>query len=85
MHRIIKVKPLSGYRLWLKYADDTEGIVDLSHLVGKGVFQAWANQSFFESARINPENHTVEWEGGIDLCPDNLYAEITGKDILSVL
>ncbi len=85
MNRIIKAKPLPNYRLWLKYSDGVEGEVDLSHLVGKGVFKAWQDEEFFNSIRINEETHTVEWEGGIDLCPDNLYAKIVGKDPLEVI
>ncbi|MCX7839868.1 MAG: DUF2442 domain-containing protein, partial [Anaerolineae bacterium] len=37
----IEVKPLENYRIWLKYSDGREGIVDLSHLAGKGVFALW--------------------------------------------
>ena len=45
--------------------------MDLSDLAGKGVFSKW--------------NHKVAWPGGIDLCPDALYVEVTGKDITSFL
>jgi len=85
MYRIIKVKPLPNYRIWLKFSDGIAGEVDLSHLLGMGVFQAWKEIDFFNSAHINPETHTVEWEGGIDLCPDNLYAIVVGKEPLEVL
>ena len=85
MHRIIKVKPLAENHLWLVFEDGIEGIVNLSHLAGKGVFKKWEDQEYFNSVRINSESHTVEWEGGIDLCPDNLYAKMTGKAPLSVL
>ena len=85
MHRIIEVKPLPGYRLQLKYADGIQGEVNLSHLAGKGVFKAWEDAEFFNSVHINKENRTVEWEGGIDLCPDNLYAKIVGRDPVSIL
>ena len=85
MHKIIEVEALPEYRLRLKYADGVEGIADVSHLTGKGVFSAWEDENFFKSVRINPNTHTVEWEGGIDLCPDNLYAKITGKEPLEVL
>jgi len=38
MFKATTVKPLPGYRLFIHYTDGTEGEVDLSHLVGKGVF-----------------------------------------------
>ena len=30
-------------------------------------------------------SHTIAWPGGIDLCPDSLYAEMTDKDTTSFL
>jgi hypothetical protein len=83
MHRITDAKALAGFKVWVKFSDGAEGTVDLSELVGKGVFAAWKDPKFFESLFIDPENQTIAWPGGIDLCPDSLYAEITGKDIFS--
>ncbi len=85
MHRIIDVKPLRNYRIWIKFSDGVEGEVDLSALVGKGVFSAWEDVDFFNSVFVDPESHTIAWENGIDLCPDNLYAKILGVDPLTVL
>lgn len=46
--RPLKVKALDNYKIWLQYADGTTGDVDLSDLVGKGVFRLWKKQDFFE-------------------------------------
>lgn len=85
MHKIVEVKPLADYRVWIKFSDGSEGIVDLSELVGKGVFTAWKDVNFFNSVFIDPESHTIAWEGGIDLCPDTLYAKVLGVDPLTIL
>ncbi|GAB4411908.1 MAG: hypothetical protein OHK0032_07870 [Thermodesulfovibrionales bacterium] len=85
MHRIVEVKPLENYRLWLRFSDGVEGTVDLSGLVGKGVFSSWQDLNFFNSVYIDPESHTVTWQGGIDLCPDTLYAKLLGVDPITVL
>lgn len=74
----MEVKAQSGYRIWLRYSDGTEGTVDLSHLVGRGVFAAWNDVAFFESVRI-AESGAVIWGDDIDLCPDALYMKLTGK------
>ena len=47
MIRPIEVDPCINYWLKLRYSDSTEGEVDVSHLVGHGVFKAWNNESFF--------------------------------------
>ena len=85
MHRIIEVKPLENYRIWLKFSDGIEGVVDLSELVGKGVFSVWKDVNFFNSVYINKESHTVEWKGNIDLCPDTLYAKVLNLNPLDIL
>ncbi len=85
MYKIVEVKPLPNYRIWIKFSDGVEGEVDLSGLVGKGVFSAWKDVDFFNSVFVDPESHTVAWEGGIDLCPDNLYAKVTGVAPLDIL
>ena len=85
MHKVVDVKPLENYRVWLKFYDGKEGTIDLSKLVGKGVFQKWRDKNFFNSVFIDPESHTIAWQGDIDLCPDTLYAEIIGKDPIAVI
>ena len=41
MFKPVQVKALQGYKLWVKFSDGVEGEVNLSHLVGKGVFSKW--------------------------------------------
>jgi len=79
------VKPMSDYKVWVKFDDGVEGIADLSGLVGKGVFAKWTDKEYFNSVFVDNESHTIAWPGGIDICPDSLYAEITGEDINSLL
>ena len=73
-----EVKALPGYKLHLKFSDGVEGAADLSDLVGKGVFSIWRDRKNFKAVYIDPQSHAVAWPGGIDLCPDRLYMEITG-------
>ncbi len=82
--RPIAVAPREGFRIWLSYDDGSEGEVDLSDLCGKGVFNAWEDRSFFESVCID-EYHGISWGEEIDLCPDALYMQLTGKTLREVL
>lgn len=85
MHKITAVRTLEGFRIWIKFSDNVEGVADLSDVAGKGVFSIWKDRAVFEAAFIDPVSHTVAWPGGIDLCPDSLYAELTGTEITSQL
>ena len=78
MPRPIAARPLPGYRLWIRYYDGAEGEVDLSGLAGRGVFRAWEQPGVFESVTIG-EHGAIVWSGDLDLCPDALYMELTGK------
>lgn len=76
MHKIVHAAPLKDYRLRIRFSDGLEGVVDLSDLVGKGVFSAWKNPKIFAKVSIDPECHTVRWPGDLDLAPDALYEDL---------
>lgn len=78
MLRIVHAEALPKYRLRLRYADGVEGEVDLSHLVGKGVFQMWNDPDAFQRVTIGSAGE-VRWSDDVDLCADSLYMQITGK------
>ena len=81
MHRIVSVKPLPNYRVRVHFSDGVEGEVDLSDMLGKGVFAIWNDPEKFAQVSIDPQTHTLTWPGGIDLCPDALYKEVTATKV----
>ncbi len=80
MLRPIEIKPLPGYRLFVRYSDGVAGEVDLSNLVGQGVFAAWNDVRVFEQASIGSSGE-IRWNDQIDLCSDAIYLQITGKSL----
>ncbi len=50
--KIVQCEPHEGYKLWIRFDDGLAGEVDLSALVGKGVFTAWESLAFFRSVYI---------------------------------
>jgi hypothetical protein len=79
MKKVSKVTVLSGYRLELEFDDRVAGIVNLSELVGKGVFAVWCDPTVFAQVRIGSSGGLV-WGEQVDLCPDALYLKVTGKE-----
>ena len=79
MEKILQVKALEKYKIWLQYEDGAEGTVDLAKLAGKGVFQKWEEEGIFDQVRIDPESGSVTWNEELQLCPDNLYLQLTKK------
>ena len=76
MHRVIRVAVLTDYRVDLRFEDGNGGVVDLSHLAGKGVFAAWTDYEAFKRVRIG-DSGELAWDDQIDLCPDSLYLRAT--------
>lgn len=78
MKKIVAVRPLEGYRLWLRFNDGVEGTADVSDFVGQGVFEIWNDPKRFEAVAIGEFDGLV-WSDQVDLCPDMLYLRVTGK------
>lgn len=78
MVRPVEVKARPEFRIWLKYSNGFAGEVDLSHLVGRGVFAAWNDESVFLDVRITPYG-SVAWRNDIELCPDALFLQLTSR------
>ncbi len=78
MKKIIKVKPLEGYQLDITFDDGLSGTVDVSRLVGKGVFVLWEDYDEFRKVQIGSTGELV-WSDQVDLCSDALYMNLTGK------
>ncbi len=79
---IVEVRPLDGYKLFLRFEDGAEGVVDVSKQIRfEGVF-AWVQDPLnFAQAHLNSELGTVVWPNGADLDPDVLHSCVTGEPI----
>jgi hypothetical protein len=74
--RIVACEARPNYILWIRFDDGVEGEVDLSDLVGRGVFKAWENPEFWKSVKVDPESETVCWGEEIDLDPYVLKEDV---------
>ena len=80
MFKVVSVEALEDYNIRVKYVDGRDGVVNLAHLKGKGVFKAWDNYDYFRSVTIDPESQAISWGNNIEICPDAVYFEIAGID-----
>jgi len=74
--RLTEVRHVRDYVLWLRFADGTEGEVDLEAELHGEVFEPLRDKSYFGRAVLSPELHTVVWPNGADFAPEFLRAAL---------
>ena len=80
MLKLISARPSAGFRVYLTYDDGSEGEVDLSDLVGLGVFRLWEAPGTLERVHVAPHG-ALAWNDEVELCPDSMYLRLTGKSV----
>lgn len=81
---VVEIEIREPYKLWVRFNDDTAGVVDLSDSVDVGgIFSAWTDEDYWQSAHIVADSGAVAWGDGteIDICPFSLYFDVTGRSI----
>ncbi len=78
---IVDAEYIRDYEIKLKFADASEGTVDLSSYIDKDtVFRAFQDLGYFRNFQI--EYGTLVWgQGELDLAPETLYTIATGKPV----
>lgn len=78
MVKLLSATPKAGYKIHLQYDDGQVGDVDLSDLIGKGVFAALSDTDAFNAVTVGKHGE-LRWTDELELCADALYLQISGK------
>lgn len=76
LNRIVAAEARPKVHIWIRFEDGLEGEISVGHLVGRGVFSAWDDESEFQKISVDPESGTVAWPSGLDLAPDALRTRL---------
>ncbi len=74
---VTEARYVSGYTIWLRFEDGTEGEIDLSEELHGAIFEPLRDHAYFARLRVNPDTGTVEWPNGADLAPEFLHDRCT--------
>ena len=79
---VVEVRPLEGYRVFLKFDDGLQGEVDLQPLLDPfdGVFEPLRDHTRFREVFID-SGGTIAWPNGADIAPETLYALVSGRPL----
>ena len=80
---VVEVRPLEGYRIWVRFNDGEQGEIDLAEYAEKPWFQPWRKRTVFESVHISHHDALI-WgddpeESDMAVCVLSLYMDLTGK------
>ena len=74
--RILEVRYISEYTIWLRFADGTEGEVNLKRELEGEVFEPLKDINYFKTLTLHPELRTVVWPNGADFAPEFLRSAV---------
>ena len=69
---VVNAKYKTGYRIWIRFNDGSEGVVDLKDQLYGEMFVPLRDKKKFKSFRVDPELETIVWKNGADLAPEFL-------------
>ena len=80
---VLRLRPLEGFRLWLRFSNGHEGVHDLSELIAKGgpMVEPLRRPEYF--SRVFIEMGAPTWPNGFDLDPINIYMKL--RDSLALI
>lgn len=80
---VIKLRPLEGHKLWVRFSTGEEGVRDYSDMVTAGgpMVRPLSDPSYF--SRVFIEYGAPAWPNGFDVDPINLYLEMRKAGLLT--
>ena len=75
--RLVDVKALDPYMLWVEFNDGSNGLVDMS-LGDESIPSVWQTPEGWADVRV--EHDVPVWSGWYDACPYGIWRQLT-KDI----
>ncbi|WP_298438823.1 DUF2442 domain-containing protein [Geobacter sp.] len=70
---VIKVVPGDDYKLFVEFENGETGLLDMKPILDFGIFQRLKDSDAFSRVRVAFD--TIEWDCGVDLDPEYVYAQ----------
>lgn len=76
-YHVVNAACLRDYKLFIQFADGSQGVIDLTDKVGRGgIFLPLTDRQYFCRLKVDDQLHTITWEDGADLSPEFLYERL---------
>ncbi len=82
IHDVISAVYREGYKIEVSFDDGRKGVIDFAKYPRRGgAFDRFKDMDYFRSFTINRELGVLTWQNEIDIAPETLYAEATGRPL----
>ena len=72
------VTAVGDNKIRVVFDDNTSGVIDISYLLQKGIFQKLSDPSLF--AKVYTTGEAIAWSDELEIDALNIYAKIVNKD-----
>jgi hypothetical protein len=82
MLHVRNVKYLSDYKVYIKFTDNTEGIIDISSHIDFNKGPIWyplKDISYFSKVKVNNIHGTLQWPNEVEIDPKILYGWLLNR------
>ena len=73
---VSEARYVEAYRIWLRFEDGLEGIVDLRDELTGPVFEPLRDEEVFRAFSVDKTAKTIVWPNGADLAPEFLRSRV---------
>lgn len=78
MNKVVDIKVLEDYYIWLKFNDSEENVINFRPFIGDGFTAELLNYENFKKVSIDAVGG-IAWESGFDFCPNYLKQLVEQK------
>ncbi len=71
MIKVIEIRVLNDYRIWMRFNDFTEKVINFRPFIGKGFTRKLLDSDNFRRVQIE-SGGGIAWYNGYDFCPNYL-------------
>jgi hypothetical protein len=75
-YHVVEARHVTGFVVWLRFRDGTEGQVDLAPDLEGPIFEPLHDIAKFSEFHVHPEFHTLTWPNGADIAPEVLHRRV---------
>ena len=85
MYKLVEIKPLENYRLFLKYYNGVSGEYNLEKIIESDDYKILRSEKIFNQVYIDEKTNDIYWPCGVNICKSAVYRQLELKSLMKNL